>query len=239
MCDWRKDGGLKRGGLRQGDRRLARTLRFKLQVVDEYRWLRRRKAEGRCDAPMREAAARFGVHKSLVSKWAAQEAALRRAVACDGEAASRSRSTPPVASPQASAPPAASAPSASTDAELPVPPQRPERASAAPSPLLSTPSPQPSPPVRLRRPPSYPSGPPGSLGLSSARRAATERLSRHPCSECHFPHAEAEAHQVYRRRRARGLRVTARTLRVCMRRAIRKHHGATAASAFRASDRWL
>ena len=74
-------------GLRQGDRRVGRTLRFKLQVVDEYRWLRRRKAEGRCDAPLREAAARFGVHKSLVCKWAAQEAALRRAVERDGTAA--------------------------------------------------------------------------------------------------------------------------------------------------------
>ena len=90
MCARRKDGGLKRSGLRQGDRRLARTLRFKLQVVDEYRWLQRRKAGGRCDAPIREAAARFGVHKSLVSKWAAQEAALRRAVACDAMAAPRS-----------------------------------------------------------------------------------------------------------------------------------------------------
>ena len=80
MCARRKDGGLKRSGLRQGDRRVGRTLRFKLQVVDEYRWLQRRKAEGECDAPVREAAARFGVHKSLVSKWAAQEAALRRAV---------------------------------------------------------------------------------------------------------------------------------------------------------------
>ena len=71
---WRRlvDGGsvpLPRSGrgLRQGDRRVGRTLRFKLQVVDEYRWLRRRKAEGRCDAPLREAAARFGVHKSLAS----------------------------------------------------------------------------------------------------------------------------------------------------------------------------
>ena len=44
---------------------------------------------------------------------------------------------------------------------------------------------------------------------------------------------------MYRRRRERGLRVTARCLRVCMRRAIRKHHGAEAAAAFRASDRWL
>ena len=76
----RKDGGFKRSGLREGDRRVGRTLRFKLQVVDEYRWLQRRKAEGRCDAPVREAATRFGVHKSLVSKWAAMEAALRRVV---------------------------------------------------------------------------------------------------------------------------------------------------------------
>ena len=82
-------GPLRRSGrgLRQGDRRVGRTLRFKLQVVDEYRWLQRRKAEGECDAPVREAAARFGVHKSLVSKWAAQEVALRRAVLCDGTTA--------------------------------------------------------------------------------------------------------------------------------------------------------
>ena len=33
----RRGGGHKRSGLRDGDRRVARTLRFKLQVVDEYR----------------------------------------------------------------------------------------------------------------------------------------------------------------------------------------------------------
>ena len=46
----RRGGGHKRSGLRDGERRVARTLRFKLQVVDEYRWLQRRKAEGECDA---------------------------------------------------------------------------------------------------------------------------------------------------------------------------------------------
>ena len=216
MCARRKDGGLKRSGLRQGDRRVGRTLRFKLQVVDEYRWLQRRKAEGECGAPVRETAARFGVHKSLVCKWAAQEAALRRAVACDAMAVPRSPSTPSPASPppspaspQASPPPATAAPSSSTDSEPPP----------------SSPPPIPSPPTR----PSCP----------SVRRAAAERSSLHPGSKCRFPRAEAEAHQVYRRRRERGLRVTARTLRVCMRRAIRKHHGAEAAAAFRASDRWL
>ena len=33
----RKDGGLKQSGLCQGDHRVGCTLRFKLQVVDEYR----------------------------------------------------------------------------------------------------------------------------------------------------------------------------------------------------------
>ena len=44
----------------------------------------RRRASAGCGAPVREATARFGVHKSLVSKWAAQEVALRRAVLDDG-----------------------------------------------------------------------------------------------------------------------------------------------------------
>ena len=109
MCARRKDGGLKRSGLRQGDRRIGRTLRFKLQVVDEYRWLQRRKAEGECDAPVREAAARFGVHKSLVSKWAAQEAALRRAVERDGTAAPE---------PALSSPSSASAASSASSASI-------------------------------------------------------------------------------------------------------------------------
>ena len=43
------------------DLRIRRTLRFKLQVVDEYRWLQKQKAQGRCCAPIREVAERFGV----------------------------------------------------------------------------------------------------------------------------------------------------------------------------------
>ena len=66
-----------------------------------------------------------------------------------------------------------------------------------------------------------------------------ERLSLHPGGKCRFPRAETEAHRVYLRRRGRGLRVTARVLRVCMRRAIRKHYGEVAATGFRASDRWV
>ena len=60
------------------DLRIRHTLRFKLQVVDEYRWLQKQKAQGRCCAPIREVAERFGVHKSLVSKWAADEARIRQ-----------------------------------------------------------------------------------------------------------------------------------------------------------------
>ena len=44
----RKDGTPKRSGLCEGDRRVARTLQFKLQVVEEYRSLQQGKAEGRC-----------------------------------------------------------------------------------------------------------------------------------------------------------------------------------------------
>eukprot|EP00966_Prymnesium_polylepis_P203692 4719132-Prymnesium_polylepis.3 len=152
----RKDGGHKQSGLRQGERRLARTLPFKLRVIDEYRWLQRRKREGHCCAPIREAAERFGVHKSLVSKWAAQEADIRCTV---------------------------------------------DRAPAA-------------------------------------SRLAT-RYSLHLGGKCRFPLAEAETHTAYRRRRAHGLRVTARFLRVCMRRAIRKLDGEAAATSFRGSNRWL
>jgi len=44
----RKDGIPKRSGLREGDRRVARTLAFKLQVVDEFRRLQQRKEAGQC-----------------------------------------------------------------------------------------------------------------------------------------------------------------------------------------------
>ena len=76
----RKDGTPKRSGLCEGDRRVARTLQFKLQVVEEYRSLQQGKAEGRCRAPIFEAAERFGIHASLVSKWAAKEDELRSAI---------------------------------------------------------------------------------------------------------------------------------------------------------------
>ena len=62
----RKDGTPKRSGLCEGDRRVARTLQFKLQVVEEYRSLQQGKAEGRCRAPIREVAERFGIHTSLL-----------------------------------------------------------------------------------------------------------------------------------------------------------------------------
>ena len=55
----RKDGTPKRSGLCEGDRRVARTLQFKLQVVEEYRSLQQGKAEGRCRAPIREHAGRL------------------------------------------------------------------------------------------------------------------------------------------------------------------------------------
>ena len=44
----RKDGIPKRSGLSEGDRRVARTLAFKLQVVDEFRRLQQRKEAGQC-----------------------------------------------------------------------------------------------------------------------------------------------------------------------------------------------
>ena len=83
----RKDGTPKRSGLCEGDRRVARTLQFKLQVVEEYRSLQQGKAEGRCRAPIFEAAVpravwvlAIGIHTSLVSKWAAKEDEIRSAI---------------------------------------------------------------------------------------------------------------------------------------------------------------
>ena len=75
----RKDGIPKRSGLREGDRRVARTLAFKLQVVDEFRRLQQRKEAGQCTSPLQAVARRFGVNKSLVSKWAAGETRIRSA----------------------------------------------------------------------------------------------------------------------------------------------------------------
>ena len=57
---------------------MGRALSLKLQVVDEYRLRQRQKAGGHCCAPLQETATQFNVHKSLVSKWAAQEDELRR-----------------------------------------------------------------------------------------------------------------------------------------------------------------
>ena len=57
---------------------VGRALSLKLQVVDEYRLRQRQKAGGHCFAPLQETATQFNVHKSLVSKWAAQEDELRR-----------------------------------------------------------------------------------------------------------------------------------------------------------------
>ena len=78
MGKLRIDGIPKRSGLREGDRRVGRALSLKLQVVDEYRLRQRQKAGGHCCSPLLETAKQFNVHKSLVSKWAAQEDELRR-----------------------------------------------------------------------------------------------------------------------------------------------------------------
>ena len=147
----RKDGIPKRSGLREGDRRVARTLAFKLQVVDEFRRLQQRKEAGQCASPLQAVARRFGVNKSLVSKWAAGE-------------------------------------------------------------------------MRIR---------------SAATQANRSRLSLHPGGRCRFPLAEEEVFAAYTLHRAKGQRVTARFLRVAMRRAIHQRYGEEAASSFRASPRWL
>ena len=147
----RKDGIPKRSGLREGDRRVARTLAFKLQVVDEFRRLQQRKEAGQCASPLQAVARRFGVNKSLVSMWAAGE-------------------------------------------------------------------------MRIR---------------SAATQANRSRLSLHPGGRCRFPLAEEEVFAAYTLRRAKGQRVTARFLRVAMRRAIHQRYGEEAASSFRASPRWL
>ena len=51
-------------------------------------------------------------------------------------------------------------------------------------------------------------------------QASATRFSLHPGSKCRFPLAEADTHAVYEKRRANGMRVTARFLRVAMRRSI-------------------
>ena len=70
-------------------------------------------------------------------------------------------------------------------------------------------------------------------------QASATRFSLHPGSKCRFPLAEADTHAVYEKRRANGMRVTARFLRVAMRRSILDRHGEEVASSFRASHRWL
>ena len=70
-------------------------------------------------------------------------------------------------------------------------------------------------------------------------QASATRFSLHPGSKCRFPLAEADAYAVYEKRRANGMRVTARFLRVAMRRSILERHGEEVASSFRASHRWL
>ena len=151
MGKLRKDGIPKRSGLQEGDRRLGRPLSAKLQVVDEYRLRQRQKANGQCSAPLQETAKHFNVHKSLVSKWAAQEDELRRV----------------------------------------------------------------------------------------ASQSSVARFSLNPGSKCRFPLAEAATYAVCKEHRTNGLRITARFLRVAMRRSILEHYGDMAATSFRASHRWL
>ena len=151
MGKLRIDGIPKRSGLREGDRRVGRALSLKLQVVDEYRLRQRQKAGGHCCAPLQETATQFNVHKSLVSKWAAQEDELRRVLT----------------------------------------------------------------------------------------QTSAVRFSLHPGSKCRFPLAEADTYTACKEHRTNGLRVTARFLRVAMRRSILEHYGEVAAASFRASHRWL
>ena len=151
MGKLRIDGIPKRSGLREGDRRVGRALSLKLQVIDEYRLRQRQKAGGHCCAPLQETATQFNVHKSLVSKWAAQEDELRRVLT----------------------------------------------------------------------------------------QTSAVRFSLHPGSKCRFPLAEADTYTACKEHRTNGLRVTARFLRVAMRRSILEHYGEVAAASFRASHRWL
>ena len=75
------------------------------------------------------------------------------------------------------------------------------------------------------------------------RRVLTQtsavRFSLHPGSKCRFPLAEADTYTACKEHRTNGLRVTARFLRVAMRRSILEHYGEVAAASFRASHRWL
>ena len=130
---------------------MGRALSLKLQVVDEYRLRQRQKAGGHCCAPLQETATQFNVHKSLVSKWAAQEDELRRVLT----------------------------------------------------------------------------------------QTSAVRFSLHPGSKCRFPLAESDTYTVCKEHRTNGLRITARFLRVAMRRSILERYGEEAAASFRASHRWL
>ena len=77
----RKDGGIKQSGGKEGEPKGKHyTLYFKYSVVQEYRRMQKLKPQGFCDAPQIEVAESFGVHQSLVSKWARQEEALREAL---------------------------------------------------------------------------------------------------------------------------------------------------------------
>ena len=70
-------------------------------------------------------------------------------------------------------------------------------------------------------------------------QTSAARFSLHSGSKCRFPLAEADTYAVCKEHRTNGLRVTARFLRVAMRRSILEHYGEVAAASFRASHRWL
>ena len=74
---------------------------------------------------------------------------------------------------------------------------------------------------------------------SVVAQTSVTRFSLHPGSKCRFPLAEADTYAVYEKHRSNGMRVTARFLRVAMRRSILARYGEEAAALFRASHRWL
>lgn len=75
----RLDGRFKLSGLKEGDRRLARTLYFKYEVVKYYRSQQELKKRGLCPTPGDATVAHFGagITKGMVSTWAKKEDMIR------------------------------------------------------------------------------------------------------------------------------------------------------------------
>ena len=67
----RKDGGFKQSGLREGDKKTARTLYFKYEVAKYYHQMQKQKERGLCARPLEETCEHFGagITPGQVSTW--------------------------------------------------------------------------------------------------------------------------------------------------------------------------